>query len=107
MDFVGESFDSTDGDDDKVYLFFSENAMEYDYYSKVAVSRVARVCKVKLKTESQSLSVSARLLALSETLKNRMFLVRESRFNQAHCVTLLCLFWLSETSAKLHMTVCV
>lgn len=46
MDFVGESFDSPDGDDDKVYLFFSENAMEYDFYSKVAVSRVARVCKV-------------------------------------------------------------
>lgn len=46
MDFVGESFDSSDGDDDKVYLFFSENAMEYDFYSKVAVSRVARVCKV-------------------------------------------------------------
>ncbi|AWP11342.1 putative semaphorin-4E-like [Scophthalmus maximus] len=45
MDFVGESFDSSDGDDDKVYLFFSENAMEYDFYSKVAVSRVARVCK--------------------------------------------------------------
>ncbi|KAM7388481.1 hypothetical protein PAMP_024652 [Pampus punctatissimus] len=45
MDFVGESFDSPDGDDDKVYLFFSENAMEYDFYSKVAVSRVARICK--------------------------------------------------------------
>uniref|UniRef100_A0A665TEC9 Semaphorin-4E-like n=1 Tax=Echeneis naucrates TaxID=173247 RepID=A0A665TEC9_ECHNA len=45
MDFVGESVDSPDGDDDKVYLFFSENAMEYDFYSKVAVSRVARVCK--------------------------------------------------------------
>ncbi|KAM7410239.1 hypothetical protein PAMA_001606 [Pampus argenteus] len=45
MDFVGESFHSPDGDDDKVYLFFSENAMEYDFYSKVAVSRVARVCK--------------------------------------------------------------
>ncbi|KAG7513884.1 hypothetical protein JOB18_019409 [Solea senegalensis] len=45
MDFMGESFDSSDGDDDKVYLFFSENAMEYDFYSKVAVSRVARVCK--------------------------------------------------------------
>ncbi|XP_029286341.1 semaphorin-4E [Cottoperca gobio] len=45
MDFVGESFDTLDGDDDKVYMFFSENAMEYDFYSKVAVSRVARVCK--------------------------------------------------------------
>lgn len=47
MDFVDESSDSPDGDDDKVYLFFSENAMEYDFYSKVAVSRVARVCKVQ------------------------------------------------------------
>lgn len=46
MDFVRESFNSLDGDDDKVYLFFSENAMEYDFYSKVIVSRVARVCKV-------------------------------------------------------------
>ncbi|KAM6921909.1 semaphorin-4E [Xenentodon cancila] len=45
MDFVDESTGSEDGDDDKVYLFFSENAMEYDFYSKVAVSRVARVCK--------------------------------------------------------------
>ncbi|CAL9695620.1 unnamed protein product [Knipowitschia caucasica] len=44
-DLVEESEDSANGDDDKVYLFFSENAMEYDFYSKVAVSRVARVCK--------------------------------------------------------------
>lgn len=49
MDVVAESFDSPDGDDDKVYLFFSENAVEYDFYSKVAVSRVARVCKVNAK----------------------------------------------------------
>ncbi|XP_029005186.1 semaphorin-4E [Betta splendens] len=45
MDLVDESSDSPDGDDDKVYLFFSEKAMEFDLYSKVAVSRVARVCK--------------------------------------------------------------
>ncbi|KAM3875977.1 semaphorin-4E [Diretmus argenteus] len=45
MDFVRESVNSFDGDDDKVYLFFSENAMEYDFYSKLTVSRVARVCK--------------------------------------------------------------
>lgn len=49
MDLVKEGFESSTGDDDKVYLFFSENAMEYDFYSKVVVSRVARVCKV-LKT---------------------------------------------------------
>lgn len=46
MDVVAESIGSPDGDDDKVYLFFSENAVEYDFYSKVAVSRVARICKV-------------------------------------------------------------
>lgn len=32
-------------DDDKVYLFFSETAVEYDSYSKLVVSRVAHVCK--------------------------------------------------------------
>lgn len=66
MDFVRESFDSPEGDDDKVYLFFSENAMEYDFYSKVAVSRVARVCKVKL---------TSLLLWFSETLKNKRSVV--------------------------------
>lgn len=50
MDFMGESVDSADGDDDKIYFFFSENAVEYDFYSKVVVSRVGRVCKVKTET---------------------------------------------------------
>ncbi|XP_028817602.1 semaphorin-4E [Denticeps clupeoides] len=45
MDLVPESEESPDGDDDKVYLFFSEVAVEYDYDSKLMVSRVARVCK--------------------------------------------------------------
>lgn len=40
-----ESEKSEDGDDDKVYLFFSETAVEFDCYSKLGVSRVARVCK--------------------------------------------------------------
>ncbi|KAM9789610.1 semaphorin-4E-like [Neosynchiropus ocellatus] len=40
-----ESDKSDEGDDDKVYLFFSETAVEYDSYSKTVVSRVARVCK--------------------------------------------------------------
>ncbi|KAG5847807.1 hypothetical protein ANANG_G00130120 [Anguilla anguilla] len=42
---VPESVGSADGDDDKVYLFFSESAVEFDSYSKLTVSRVARVCK--------------------------------------------------------------
>ncbi|XP_071778207.1 semaphorin-4E [Centroberyx gerrardi] len=39
-----ESENSGEGDDDKVYLFFSENAVECDC-NKLVVSRVARVCK--------------------------------------------------------------
>ncbi|KAI1883039.1 hypothetical protein AGOR_G00241130 [Albula goreensis] len=42
---VPESEGSHFGDDDKVYLFFSEVAVEYDFYNKLTVSRVARVCK--------------------------------------------------------------
>ncbi|XP_012990560.1 semaphorin-4E isoform X1 [Esox lucius] len=45
MDLVPESMNNPEGDDDKVYLFFSENAVEYDFYNKLVVSRVARVCK--------------------------------------------------------------
>lgn len=40
-----ESEFSEDGDDDKVYVFFSETAVECDCYNKLVVSRVARVCK--------------------------------------------------------------
>ncbi|KAM7400842.1 hypothetical protein PAMA_005156 [Pampus argenteus] len=39
-----ESENSDQGDDDKVYLFFSETAVEWDCYNKLVVSRVARVC---------------------------------------------------------------
>ncbi|MBN3282751.1 SEM4E protein, partial [Polyodon spathula] len=45
MDVVQESQNNADGDDDKVYLFFSETAVEYDFYNKLLVSRIARVCK--------------------------------------------------------------
>lgn len=45
MAHMPESVDSVIGDDDKVYLFFSETAVECDCFSKLAVSRVARVCK--------------------------------------------------------------
>ncbi|KAL0966405.1 hypothetical protein UPYG_G00294940 [Umbra pygmaea] len=42
---IPESKSSSCGDDDKVYLFFSETAVEFDSFSKMLVSRVARVCK--------------------------------------------------------------
>ncbi|KAJ8382446.1 hypothetical protein SKAU_G00032240 [Synaphobranchus kaupii] len=47
-EFVSSSFikeRSDTGDDDKIYFFFTEVAKEYDLYTKVKVSRVARVCK--------------------------------------------------------------
>jgi semaphorin 4 len=44
--FVPESVGSFTGDDDKIYFFFSERAVEYDCYSEQVVARVARVCKV-------------------------------------------------------------
>lgn len=44
--YVPESVGSFTGDDDKVYFFFSERAVEYDCYAEQVVARVARVCKV-------------------------------------------------------------
>ncbi|XP_068444550.1 semaphorin-4F [Clinocottus analis] len=44
--FIEQSADSNlNGDDDKIYFFFTEVAKEYDLYTKVKVPRVARVCK--------------------------------------------------------------
>lgn len=45
MAHIPEGERSPEGDDDKIYLFFTETAVEYDSYSKVHVSRIARVCK--------------------------------------------------------------
>ncbi|XP_034039283.1 semaphorin-4E [Thalassophryne amazonica] len=45
MALMEESKHSNRGDDDKVYIFFSETAVEYDCFDKSVVSRVARVCK--------------------------------------------------------------
>ncbi|XP_065507617.1 semaphorin-4C isoform X2 [Caloenas nicobarica] len=43
--YIQESAASSTGDDDKVYFFFSERAVEYDCYAEQVVARVARVCK--------------------------------------------------------------
>ncbi|XP_053740435.1 semaphorin-4E-like isoform X4 [Synchiropus splendidus] len=45
LEMIPESENSDTGDDDKIYLFFTETAVEYDSYKDVLVSRVARVCK--------------------------------------------------------------
>ncbi|KAK2914179.1 hypothetical protein QQF64_029940 [Cirrhinus molitorella] len=50
-EFVSSAFIQEDeknnpnGEDDKIYFFFTEVAKEYDLYTKVKVPRVARVCK--------------------------------------------------------------
>ncbi|XP_053126120.1 semaphorin-4C [Hemicordylus capensis] len=43
--YVQESKGSENGDDSKVYFFFSERAVEYDCDTEQVVARVARICK--------------------------------------------------------------
>lgn len=58
-DFVGsvllkESINSSIGDDDKIYFFFTERSQEQIAYpSQTKVSRVARVCKVRVQNSAQ------------------------------------------------------
>ncbi|XP_064412097.1 semaphorin-4D isoform X2 [Latimeria chalumnae] len=44
-DVIKESQNSPDGDDDKIYFFFTEVAVEYDFIGKLMIPRIARVCK--------------------------------------------------------------
>lgn len=43
---IQKSPDGTEGDDDKVYFFFTEVSVEYEFVFKLMIPRVARVCKV-------------------------------------------------------------
>ncbi|NXC48741.1 SEM4D protein, partial [Penelope pileata] len=45
MEIVPESESSPNGDDDKIYVFFTETAVEFEFYDKILVSRIARICK--------------------------------------------------------------
>ncbi|XP_048224717.1 semaphorin-4B isoform X1 [Perognathus longimembris pacificus] len=42
---IPESVGSLQGDDDKIYFFFSETGQEFEFFGNTIVSRVARVCK--------------------------------------------------------------
>ncbi|XP_036042835.1 semaphorin-4D isoform X3 [Onychomys torridus] len=44
-DVIQKSPDGTEGDDDKVYFFFTEVSVEYEFVFKLMIPRVARVCK--------------------------------------------------------------
>ncbi|XP_053434822.1 semaphorin-4D isoform X2 [Nycticebus coucang] len=44
-DVIRKSSDSADGEDDKVYFFFTEVSVEYEFVFRVLLPRIARVCK--------------------------------------------------------------
>ncbi|KAM9711109.1 semaphorin-4B [Dama dama] len=42
---IPESLGSSEGDDDKIYFFFSETGQELEFFENTVVSRIARICK--------------------------------------------------------------
>uniref|UniRef100_A0A8C6WKN2 Semaphorin 4D n=1 Tax=Neogobius melanostomus TaxID=47308 RepID=A0A8C6WKN2_9GOBI len=44
-DVIREGRSKADGEDDKVYYFFTEVSVEYEFFGKLLIPRVARVCK--------------------------------------------------------------
>lgn len=79
MAHMSESVMSASGDDDKVYLFFSETAVECDCYNKLLVSRVARVCKVR----NRSLFVAATFPETTITYKHNFLSCAHSAISSA------------------------
>uniref|UniRef100_A0A8C2XM59 Semaphorin 4D n=1 Tax=Cyclopterus lumpus TaxID=8103 RepID=A0A8C2XM59_CYCLU len=44
-DVISEGGNQVDGEDDKIYYFFTEVSVEYEFFGKLLIPRVARVCK--------------------------------------------------------------
>uniref|UniRef100_A0A3Q0SKU7 Semaphorin 4D n=1 Tax=Amphilophus citrinellus TaxID=61819 RepID=A0A3Q0SKU7_AMPCI len=44
-DVIREGENRADGEDDKIYFFFTEVSVEYEFFGKLLIPRVARVCK--------------------------------------------------------------
>ncbi|XP_051906353.1 semaphorin-4D isoform X2 [Hippocampus zosterae] len=44
-DVIREGENPTDGEDDKIYYFFTEVSVEYEFFGNLLIPRVARVCK--------------------------------------------------------------
>ncbi|XP_076849111.1 semaphorin-4D isoform X3 [Brachyhypopomus gauderio] len=44
-DVIREGRNSADGEDDKIYYFFTEVSVEYEFFGKLLIPRIARVCK--------------------------------------------------------------
>uniref|UniRef100_A0A663N198 Sema domain-containing protein n=1 Tax=Athene cunicularia TaxID=194338 RepID=A0A663N198_ATHCN len=45
MEIVHESESNPNGHNDKMYVFFTETAVEFEFYDKLLVSRIARICR--------------------------------------------------------------
>lgn len=70
-----ESINSSIGDDDKIYFFFTERSQEQIAYpSQTKVSRVARVCKVREHT-GQSLSENVNVNVINALPRKHYLLV--------------------------------
>lgn len=50
-DVIREGPNKGDGEDDKIYYFFTEVSVEYEFFGKLLIPRVARVCKVSIRHE--------------------------------------------------------
>lgn len=46
-DVIHEGPSRVEGEDDKIYFFFTEVSVEYEFFGKLLIPRVARVCKVR------------------------------------------------------------
>lgn len=51
---IQKSPDGAEGDDAKVYFFFTEVSVEYEFVFKLMIPRVARVCKVSASPSPQA-----------------------------------------------------
>lgn len=47
-DVIREDANRGAGEGDKIYYFFTEVSVEYEFLSKLLIPRVARVCKVSI-----------------------------------------------------------
>lgn len=63
--YIPESLGSLDGDDDKIYFFFSETGQEFEFFENTIVSRIARICKVS--TEGSGKQYGCRFRKCQET----------------------------------------
>lgn len=68
-DVIREGENGADGEDDKIYFFFTEVSVEYEFFGKLFIPRVARVCKV-----STRCAPSAHTSAINPSIFSHYFL---------------------------------